>query len=76
MAEPMKPLRIEEAPRRLVAQQRIILEAVPQPLHHLDEFGGALVALRVAVVLVEAEVVRLVLGGRGDDVPAGAAVAQ
>ena len=60
----------------LVAQQAAVFPAVPQADHDLVEFGGALVALGVRQMLVEAEILRLVLDLRRHQVPAGAAAAD
>ena len=60
----------------LVAQQPAVFPAVPQAGDDLVELLGALVALGVGQVLVEAEILRLVLDLRGHQVPAGAAAAD
>jgi hypothetical protein len=60
----------------LVAQESVVLPAVPQPGHHVAEFDGALVARGVIDVAVEAEIRGLVLRLRGHEVPAGAAAAD
>ena len=60
----------------LVAQQAAIFPAVPQADHDLVELGGALVALGMRHVLVEAKILGLVLDLRGHQVPARAAAAD
>jgi hypothetical protein len=62
--------------RRLVADLRAVLPAVPEPDRHVGELRGPPVALPVRRVVVEPEVQRGVSPGRGDDVPAGPATAD
>ena len=68
--------RIEEDARRLVAHEGVVLPAVPQPAHHLDEFRGAAIALVIVGRRVVVEILCLHRRYRGDDVPAGTAAAQ
>ena len=58
-----------------VAQEGVVLPAVPQPQHHVMEFSRAR-ALRVLHVFVQAEVLGLALTAGGDQVPARAAAAD
>ena len=59
-----------------VAHERVVGPGVPEAGHHVVELARALVALAVLHVLVEPEIERRVRIGGGDDVPAGAAVAE
>ena len=61
---------------RLVGDDGVVLEAVPQPEHDLREFPCPRVALGMRRVGLVAEIQRLGGGERGDQVPAGAAVAD
>ena len=67
---------VEEHAALDVADEGVVGPAVPQAGDDVVELAGALVALVVLHVLVHAEVERGVRIGGGDDVPAGAAVAQ
>ena len=62
--------------RRLVADLRAVLPAVPEPDGHVDELRRPPVALPVSRIVVEPEVLRGVPPGRGHDVPAGPAAAD
>src|SRR5262249_12613185 len=75
VAEHVKFLRVGELARLNIARERVVLPAVPQSFADLDELGGALVPQLVLVVLVEAEVPRLLLHAAGHDVPARTATA-
>ena len=68
--------RVEEQARRLVQDEGVVLPGVPQPLRHLDELGGAAVAVGMRGMLVVAEVERLRRRRRGHHVPADAALAH
>src|SRR3546814_1549626 len=59
----------------LVADEGVVLVAVPQLLHQIDEFACALIAGRVFGMGGEAEIGRCVAAG-GDDVPARPAAGQ
>ena len=76
MVEEMDLVAVHVDAALLVAQQAAVLPRVPQAGYDLVEFLGALVAFAMRHVLVEAEILRLVLDLRGDQVPAGAAVAD
>ena len=76
MIQPVNLFRVKEQPRFLIQSERIVIPAVPETLHNPGELARALVTIRVFVVLIAAEIVRLVLETRGDDIPAGAAVAH
>jgi hypothetical protein len=67
---------MEETPCRLVAQEGIILEAVPQLFDHIDMFRGAGIADGMGMLLIEVEVMCRRLGRRRHHVPASAAVAD
>src|SRR5471032_3016706 len=60
----------------LILQEGVVLPAVPQARHHVMKLRGAVVADTVLEMLVAAEVHGLVLGLRGDEIPAGAAAAD
>jgi hypothetical protein len=60
----------------LVEQPRAVGPTVPELPHDFDELGRACIAVLVRGPLVEVEVVRLVLAGRRDDVPARSPVAD
>lgn len=62
--------------RRLVADLRVVLPAVPQPDGDVHELGRPPVALAVRRPVVEAEVERGAAFGGGDDVPARPAAAD
>src|SRR5690606_12122056 len=65
---------VEEAARFLVADEGVVLPAVPEGLHHLHMLAGALIALGMGQLLVEVEVAGRVVTGGGHHVPAGASV--
>ena len=67
---------IEIEPALDVAHERVVGEGVPQAGHHIVEFARPLVALGVLHVVVEPEIQRRIRIGGGDDVPAGAAIAD
>ncbi len=48
----------------------VVLPAVPEGTRHIDELGGALVALGMARRLIDPEAARRAIGERGDDIPA------
>ncbi|CAJ3487488.1 Uncharacterised protein [Burkholderia pseudomallei] len=68
--------RIDEAAARLVADERVVVPAIPQRLHDVDEFGRARIARRVIGRRVEAEIARGAGVGRRHDVPPRAAAAH
>ena len=74
--ERMQPLRIEKLPAGLVADEGVVVPAVPQRGDDIGEFAGAFVALAVLEVLIAAEILRFFLLARRDQVPAGAAAAD
>ena len=68
--------RVEKLPSGTVAHKRIVFVRIPQPLHHLNVFGGTPVAGGIVVMFVAA----VIAGGTGiatgHHVPAGAAFAD
>src|SRR5215831_16380979 len=68
--------RVEIDLGRPVADECVVLPAVPQSLDDLDEFVGAVVALVMRVMRVAAEIPGFVDRRRGHHVPPGAAVAD
>src|SRR5262249_60698378 len=52
--------RVEIAAGGAVAQKRVVVPAVPQPLHDLDELHRAVITLAVGEMLLAAEIPRLV----------------
>jgi hypothetical protein len=65
------PAGVEEDAALLVAQEGVVVEAVPELLDDLDVLAGAGVAEGMRVLLIEVEVVRRGLGRRRHHVPAG-----
>src|SRR4051794_19847672 len=59
--------------RLFVAREGVIVVAVPDSAHDINEFLGALVTLAVRRVGLAAELERVVLVAAGHDVPGGAA---
>ena len=76
VARRMHLVRVEELAARLVADEGLVLPAVPQRGDGVDELVGALVAFGRRALPVEAEVARGGVAGRGHQVPARAALAQ
>ncbi|CUI61657.1 Uncharacterised protein [Achromobacter xylosoxidans] len=76
MAQRMQLGRVEILAAVLVAQEGVVLPAVPQAQHHVVELGGAGIAAGVLDVLVQVEVLRLALAAGSDQVPARAAAAD
>ena len=76
MVQGVQLSRVEIAAVRLVADERVVLPAIPEAEHHVHELLGAAVAQAVLHVGVAAEVERLLLGPGGDDVPADPALAD
>ncbi len=76
VAEDVHLVEVEPDAALLVAQKGIVLPAVPQTDDDVVELGGAVVAHAVLEMGVAAEIHRLVLGLRGDEVPAGAPAAD
>ncbi len=70
VVEPVQLVVVEVDPGRLVVAERVVVEAVPQAGHHLVELRGPPVALLMLDMLGEAEVARLGVVERGDQVPA------
>ena len=68
--------RMEEQALRLVHDEGVVLPGVPEALRHLDELGGAAIAVIVRRMLVVAEVERLRSRRRRHHVPADAALAH
>ena len=73
VAEAVDFLRVGEAPRRLVDDQRVVGPGVPVAMHHLQELVRAVVARVVLDDLLQPHVSRLDVVHRGDDVPGRAA---
>lgn len=76
MVERVHLLGIDEQPAFDVAHESVVGEGIPQAGDDVVELAGALVALGVLHVIVEAEIQRRVRVRGGDDVPAGAAAAE
>ena len=76
MVEVMDFLFVGKQAARLVVQDGILFPGVPKPGDYVNKFTGALIAVAVLGQLSEAEVCRLFLQLRGDDIPACPAVAQ
>ena len=74
--EEVKLFRIEIKPRFLVGDDGVVFPAIPQAKHDAGEFARAVVAVGVRDMAVAVEVQRFGGGERGDEVPAGAAVAD
>ena len=55
-------LGIEKNPRRLVYEKRILLPAIPEPAHHVDEFTGDRITVRNVGMPVITEVMRFERG--------------
>ena len=72
----MQLRRIEIAAGGAVADERIILPAVPQPAHDFGELDDPVVALVMLEMRIAAEILGFRQVRRGDDVPAGAAAAD
>ena len=76
MIQPVEPGRIEKLAAGFVMRQRIVLPAIPKPLHHVQIFGGNLIPhvmrgmLRLAVIGCTA------FQPGGHDVPARAPAAD
>lgn len=70
------PGRVEIDPARLIVQEGVVVVAVPELDHGVDEVLGPLIAARVQQVRLFAEVLRLGLGVRGHEIPAGAPAAD
>jgi hypothetical protein len=75
VVEGVDPVGVGVVPAVVVAQDRTVLPAVPELGDDLQELGGAGVAVPVRRAF-DAEVVRLGLARRGDDVPSGPAAAD
>jgi hypothetical protein len=58
----------------LVADQRAVVDRVPEAENDLDEFPGAVVALGMRQMRALAEIMRLADIRRRDDIPAGPAL--
>ncbi len=77
MVDPMDLVRVDEPRRVLVADDGIVLPAVPQAQGHLQEFVGAAVPMVGVGVVRIAEIGTARVGvRRGHDVPPGAALAD
>src|SRR5688572_14684211 len=63
-------------PGNLVANEGIVLPAVPESANHSDEFGGAVVAHVVAWCGIAVEIPRFHVGDGRHDVPARASAAD
>ncbi len=61
--------------RRRIVNDSIVLPAIPEPRDDIQVFPGALVTLAMRRMFGQAEILCRLRRGRGDDVPAGAAVA-
>ena len=68
--------RIEEPACLLVVKQRVGIEPVPKPHHHIGEFIGPLISVGIGVVAFQVEVERFLLLAAGDTVPARAPAAD
>ena len=74
--EHVTPVGIVEAALLLVEDEGVVVPGVPQAAHDLDELAGAPVAHRLRQMVLAAEILRLRVIGRGDQIPAGAAAAD
>ena len=72
----MHPRRIGEGAGRLVEQQGARVPGVPQRQAGFDGFLGTVVSRDTIGDRVHAEIARLHVGGRGDDVPGDTPAAQ
>src|SRR5205807_138890 len=76
MVERVPSRRVVEAALRLVEQKGVVVPAVPQAAHDVDEFASTAVALMLGQVLLAAEILRLAGIGGGHQIPAGASPAD
>src|SRR5215204_7195794 len=67
---------IEEGARRLVGNDCAVVPGIPETTHHIDELRRDLVAEIVLRELRLTEIERSLVVRAGDDIPAGAAVAE
>src|SRR5476649_785716 len=65
----MLTLRIEEQAAGAVMDEGIVVPAIPEFVHDIDELAGLLVAQRMRRQRRVAEIARSIVVGRGDDVP-------
>src|SRR5262249_57131103 len=74
--EDMHLFLIEEHARLLIQHERVVVPAVPEAGHNIDELFRAFVALVVGEMLAAIEVPGFLIGPRRDDVPARTAAAD
>src|SRR5580692_2409554 len=74
--EVVQLLGMKELPGVLVADKGIVVPGIPQAEDNAGELARAVVALAVIVMFFAAEIARLVLLARSDQVPPGPAAAQ
>jgi hypothetical protein len=67
---------VEEDAALLVARKGILFPGIPEPANDIGEFLGAFVSLGMDIMLVAAEIMRLVFARRGDEIPACPAAAD
>jgi hypothetical protein len=72
----VKPVRVVEASRLLVADEGVVLPTVPQRLDCLDVLMRSGVAFDVCGLFIAIEVARRVVARRSHDVPAGPTIRQ
>ena len=76
VVEHVPPVGIVEAAVLLVEHEGIVVPAIPQAAHHVDELARAPVALVLRQVLLAAEILRFGVVGRRHQIPARAAAAD
>src|SRR3978361_777217 len=60
----------------LVADEGVLVPAIPQPVHHLGEFRGTVITIGVGRMLLQAVVERFRLVVRRHQVPSGSSTAD
>ena len=76
VVEHMAVCRVEHPTTGLVPHKGVGVPAVPQALHHIGKLAGTFVAVGMGQVVLQVEIARLELAGRGDQVPARSPAAQ
>jgi hypothetical protein len=74
--EHVQPRRVEIAAGVFVANERVLVPAVPQAAHDLGKFGRAVIAVVMREVRLLAEIERFLGIGGGDEIPARASAAD
>src|SRR5262249_44616528 len=69
-------LAIKEQAGRFIDNERIVVPAVPEALHDINELLGPIVTQLMTQMMFFAEIVRLGLAARSNDIPAGAPTAK